>query len=82
MALKNLAPKINAGDYAPGFMVDTQQKDMRLVAQAAGDAGAALPGAALTMRLWRATQANGDGSDGIHAIYKVLAKMANLDVNQ
>lgn len=79
-ALQNLAPKILRGDFAPGFMVDTQQKDMRLVAQAAEEAQAALPGAALATQLWRAAQANGDGSDGIQAMYKVLAQMANLEI--
>ncbi len=78
-ALQNLAPKILRGDFAPGFMVDTQQKDMRLVAQAAEAAQASLPGAALTTQLWRAAQANGDGADGIQAMYKVLARMAALE---
>ncbi len=81
-ALQNLAPKILNDDFSPGFMVDTQQKDMRLVAQAAETAGVALPGAALTTQLWRAAQANGDGSEGIHAIYKVLAQMANLEIKK
>lgn len=78
-ALQNLAPKILQGDYTPGFMVNTQQKDMRLVAQAAENAGVSLPGATLATQLWRAAQANGDGADGIQAIYKVLARMANLE---
>lgn len=77
-AMQNLAPKINRGDYAPGFMVDTQQKDMGLVLQAAEEVQAALPGAALATQLWRAAQAAGDGSEGIEAMFKVLAKMAAL----
>lgn len=77
-AMQNLAPKINRGDYAPGFMVDTQQKDMGLVLQAAQEVQAALPGAALATQLWRAAQAAGDGSEGIEAMFKVLAKMAAL----
>ena len=52
-ALQNLAPKILADNWAPGFMVDTQQKDMRLIAEAAERAGVALPGAALMTQLWR-----------------------------
>jgi 3-hydroxyisobutyrate dehydrogenase len=77
-ALQNLAPKILNGDFAPGFMVDTQQKDMRLVADAAENANVALPGAALATQLWRAAQAHGDGSDGIQAMHKVLARLAQL----
>ena len=75
-ALQNLAPKIIAGNWAPGFMVDTQQKDMRLVAQAAEQAGVALPGAALATQLWRSAQAHGDGAEGIHALAKVLQRLA------
>ena len=78
-AMQNLAPQINKADYSPGFMVDTQQKDMGLVLDAAEQVGASLPGAALATQLWRASQAAGDGEDGIHAMFKVLAKLAALD---
>ena len=30
-AMQNFAPKILAGDFRPGFMIDLQQKDLRLV---------------------------------------------------
>ena len=78
-ALQNLAPQINKGDYSPGFMVDTQQKDMGLVLEAAEQVQASLPGAALATQLWRASQAAGDGEEGVHAMFKVLAKMAVLE---
>jgi 3-hydroxyisobutyrate dehydrogenase len=78
-AMQNLAPKINAGDFAPGFMIDTQQKDMRLVMEAAEKAGVPVLGAALAQQLWRAAQVQGHGSDGIQAMFKVLAQMANLE---
>jgi len=78
-ALQNLAPKISARDWSPGFMIDTQQKDMRLVAQAAEGAQVALPGSALVTQLWRSAQAHGDGTDGIHALYKVLERMNDVD---
>ena len=78
-AMQNLAPKINAGDFSPGFMIDTQQKDMRLVMQAAEKAGVPLLGAALAQQLWRAAQVQGHGSDGIQAMFKVLAQMADLE---
>ena len=75
-ALQNLAPKILAGDFAPGFMVDTQQKDMRLVAEAAERANVALPGSALVTQLWRSAQAHGSGAEGIHALDKVLRRLS------
>ena len=78
-ALQNLAPKINAGDYAPGFMVETQQKDMNLVLEAAQQVQASLPGAALATQLWRANQAAGEGEEGIQAMFKTLARLAQLN---
>lgn len=76
-ALQNLGPKICAADWSPGFMVDTQQKDMRLVAQAAENTKVSLPGAALVTQLWRSSQVYGDGSEGIHALAKVLERLSN-----
>jgi len=78
-AMEHLAPKINAKDWSPGFMVETQQKDMRLVAQAGEQTSTPLPGAALAQQLWRAAQANGDGRDGIQAMAKVVRAMAHLE---
>jgi 3-hydroxyisobutyrate dehydrogenase len=76
-ALQNLGPKICAGDWSPGFMVDTQQKDMRLVAQSAENANVSLPGSALVTQLWRSAQVYGHGSEGIHALAKVLERLSN-----
>lgn len=76
-ALQNLGPKICNADWNPGFMVDTQQKDMRLVAQAAEDANVSLPGAALVTQLWRSAQVHGHGAEGIHALAKVLERLSN-----
>jgi 3-hydroxyisobutyrate dehydrogenase len=78
-AMQNLAPKIAAGDFNPGFMVDTQQKDMRLVMQSAEEADVSLPGAALAQQLWRAAQAQDCGDEGIQAMYKIVAQLANLE---
>ena len=76
-AMQNLAPKIIAGDFAPGFMIDTQQKDMRLVAAAAEQSAVSLPGAALAQQLWRAAQAHGWGHEGIQSMAKVIEMLAN-----
>lgn len=77
-AMENLASKINVRDFAPGFMVDTQQKDMRLIAEAAEAVNVSLPGAALAQQLWRAAQAQGNGNEGIQAMAKVLRALSNL----
>lgn len=78
-AMQNLAPKINAKDWSPGFMVETQQKDMRLIAEAADQTLTALPGAALAQQLWRAVEAQGDNRDGIQAMAKVLRALSHLE---
>lgn len=77
-AMENLAPKVANEDWSPGFMVETQQKDMRLVAEMASQTHTSLPGAALTSQLWQAVEAKGDGKEGIQALAKVLFEMANL----
>lgn len=76
-ALQNLAPKISARDWSPGFMIDTQQKDMRLVLEAAEQAQVSLPGSAVVTQLWRSAQAHGDGAEGIHALMKVFERLGH-----
>ncbi|HVF11396.1 MAG TPA: NAD(P)-dependent oxidoreductase [Abditibacteriaceae bacterium] len=78
-AMQNLAPKIISGDFAPGFMIDTQQKDMRLVAEAAAGAGVPLLGASLAQQLWRSAQTYGCGEEGIQAMFKVVQQLANFE---
>ncbi|MGN6727848.1 MAG: NAD(P)-dependent oxidoreductase, partial [Tepidisphaeraceae bacterium] len=54
--LENLAPKIAAGDFEPGFMVDLAQKDLRLVLEQADAAQLALPGTAWVHQLFNTVQ--------------------------
>lgn len=81
-AMQNLAPKINRGDYAPGFMIDTQQKDMRLVAELAEETTTPLLGASLAQQLWRSAQVRGFGREGIQSMVKVVAELARLPEHQ
>jgi len=80
-AMQNLAPKIINRDFAPGFMIQTQQKDMRLVAEAANETSTSLPGASLAQQLWRAAEANGMEREGIQAMAKVLEQLSNLELD-
>jgi len=75
-ALSNLAPKILAGDFAPGFMIDLILKDLRLVFESARQAGVSLPATALVQQVYTAAQANGLGRAGTQAIYKMFAQLA------
>jgi len=78
-AMQNYAPKMLAGDFKPGFMVDLQQKDLRLVLGDADAAHLALPGAALAHHLYNALQASGEGRDGNHALLKVIERLSGIE---
>ncbi|MHC4294071.1 MAG: NAD(P)-dependent oxidoreductase [Planctomycetota bacterium] len=74
--LTNLAPKMVSGDYAPGFFVDYQLKDLRLACQAAEKLNLGLPGAILAEKLFTAASGKGHGRDGTQAIYEVAGQPA------
>ena len=74
--LQNLGPRAVGGDFAPGFMIDLQQKDLRLVMQAAGESRTPVPAASLVHQLFAAAQAAGRGRDGTQALYTVLRALA------
>lgn len=78
--LSNRGPQMIAGDWRPGFTIDLQQKDLRLVLEAADEIGAPLPGTALIFQLYRALQANGRGQEGNHALIKALELMIGMEV--
>ena len=76
--LSNLAPRVVDRDFAPGFMVDLIQKDLRLVTESAAGAQAALPATTLVNQLFRTSQARGEGLEGTQALAKVLEQLAGL----
>jgi len=78
--LSNRGPQIIARDWRPGFTVDLQQKDVRLVLKAADDLGIPLPGTGLIFQLYRTLQARGLGSEGNHALIKALENLAGIEV--
>jgi len=78
--LSNRGPQIIRRDWRPGFTVDLQQKDVRLVLGAADELGVPLPGTALVHQLYRTLQARGLGSDGNHALVKALENLAGFEI--
>lgn len=80
--LENLGPKMVAGDYAPGFMVKLQQKDLRLALEAGQALSAAMPGTALVHQLFRSVQAMGGDDDGTQALVKTLEMMGQTQVRR
>lgn len=78
-AMQNYAPKILAGDFRPGFMVDLQQKDLRLILDASFSLHLALPGAALAHELYSALQRDGGGREGNHALVKAIERLSGIE---
>ena len=80
-ALHNLAPRILAGDFRPGFKVAHQQKDLRLALELANERSVPLPGTALVHQLFAALEAEGLGGEGTQALAKALEKLANTSLS-
>lgn len=78
--LSNRGPQIIRRDWRPGFTIDLQQKDVRLVLDAADELGVPLPGTGLIFQLYRTLQARGIGSEGNHGLIKALENLAGVEV--
>ena len=70
--LSNLGPRMIAGDFAPGFMIDLQYKDLRLVLEAAASAGVKLETANRVTELFAAARERGLGREGTQALFKMV----------
>jgi 3-hydroxyisobutyrate dehydrogenase len=78
----NRAPQIIRRDWRPGFMISLQQKDLRLVLDAADKLGVPLPGTSLVFNLYRTLEARGLGAEGNHGLIKALENLAGIEVGQ
>jgi len=70
--LSNLGPKIAAGDFNPGFMVDYVLKDLAIVRAAAAELGMSLDATAAVEARFRQVQQSGGGRLGTQALAKSL----------
>lgn len=80
--LSNRGPQILARDWRPGFTIDLQQKDLRLVLAAADQMGVPVLATGLISNLYRTLQARDLGSEGNHALIKALEALAGFEVGQ
>jgi 3-hydroxyisobutyrate dehydrogenase len=76
--LSNRGPQMIDRDWRPGFTIDLQQKDLRLVLEAADDLGVPVPGTSLVFQMYRGLQNRGLGSEGNHALVKALEEMSGI----
>lgn len=77
--LANRGPQVIRDDWRPGFTIDLQQKDLRLVMGAADEMGIPVIATALCFNMYRTLQSQGLGSDGNHSIIKALEAMAGIE---
>lgn len=78
--LANRGPQIVDRDWRPGFTIDLQQKDLRLVLESADELAVPVPATSLVFQMYRALQRRGLGHEGNHALVKALEEMADLEV--
>ena len=78
-SLSNLAPRMIAGNFEPGFYVEHFLKDMGIALAESKRMNLALPGLALAEQLYRAVQAQGFGRKGTQALLLALADLSQVD---
>ena len=78
--LSNRGPQVIRRDWRPGFMIDLQQKDLRLVLEAADALAVPLLGCSTAFHLYRTLQQQGCGDEGNHALVKALENLAGIEV--
>ncbi|MFZ5651956.1 MAG: NAD(P)-dependent oxidoreductase [Bacillota bacterium] len=71
-SLSNLAPRMLAGNFEPGFYVKHLIKDMDIALQSAGEMGLAAPGLELAMSLYRKLAEEGEENSGTQALFKLF----------
>lgn len=79
--LSNRGPQIVANDWRPGFTIDLQQKDLRLVLEAADQMAAPLFATPIVFNLYRTLQAAGLGAEGNHALIKALERLSGISIS-
>lgn len=77
-ALEVLGKKIIDRDFKPAFMVKLQQKDLRLVLDAAYENHTPLPTTALGHQLFAIAEGEGRGDDGTQTLARIFERMAGI----
>ena len=80
--LANRGPQMIVRDFHPGFTIDLQQKDLRLVLEAADAMGIPLIATSMVFQMYRTLQAQGLGGDGNHGLVKALEKMMGVELGK
>ena len=78
--LQYRGPQIIERDWRPGFIIDLQQKDLRLVMEAADQLGTPVIGTSMVFNLYRTLQREGLGAESNHALVKALERLSGIRV--
>lgn len=78
--LVNRGPQVAARDFRPGFTIDLQQKDLRLVLEAADELGLPLSLTSTIHGYYNILQRQGMGGEGNHALVKALEQLSGITV--
>jgi 3-hydroxyisobutyrate dehydrogenase len=78
--ISNLGPKVIARDFAPGFKVGLQQKDLRLALEAADELDLPLAGTSLVHQLFRAVEHRAGADVGTQALVQAIEALAGVEV--
>jgi 3-hydroxyisobutyrate dehydrogenase len=76
--LSNRGPQVIDGDWRPGFRVDLQQKDLRLVLEAANELHTPVLATSLISQLYQPLLRDGRAGDGNHALATTIARLAGI----
>ena len=80
--LSQRAPQAIDGYWQPGFTIDLQQKDLRLVLESARELGLPLLATSLVHQLYNKLQKDGKGSLGNHALVQALEDLSGLHIHK
>ena len=78
--LANRGPQIIDRDWRPGFTINLQQKDVRLILQEADALGVPVLLTGQIFSLYRTLQQMGLGEEGNHALVKALENLSGVQV--
>jgi 3-hydroxyisobutyrate dehydrogenase len=78
--LSNRGPQVIARDWSPGFTIDLQCKDLRLVLEAFERLKLPAVGTGLISQLYATLQRRGLGDEGNHALVKALEHLAGVEI--
>ena len=76
--LSNRGPQVIRRDWSPGFTIDLQQKDLRLVLEAFERLRLPAIGTGLISQFYATLQHRGLGVEGNHALVKALEQLAGV----